>query len=303
MIFPGVQLAQKWEAWPEAGGPPFWFSETKMDGYRLSACIDADGEVTYYCREPEPPEWAEHLEHFTWELQELGLRNVMLDGEVMAADWNETSKLLRRKRADMEEDLRELLTREVKFHVFDLVRLDHIETRPPVGRQRKPRIVHPVPQHARRQALELLLGGREPGWAVQLVRSVRIESNEQLFLHYDLCIAEGFEGVIVKHPDAVYTFNDRTDGWLKIKPHESRELTIVGLVEGEGKHAGRLGALTCVDHNGQEISVGTGFDDATREAFWRQGANLLGCKVEIRQQVGKVAKSRHPVFVRLRDLG
>src|SRR5688572_24231398 len=100
----GCQLAEEYKGWPE--GQQSYLVEPKFDGYRLTAIVNDNGTVTYHCRDEGQPSWVENLLHFTDEIltvmESSGLTSLMLDGGVMAANWNETSKLLRRQRKNMD---------------------------------------------------------------------------------------------------------------------------------------------------------------------------------------------------------
>ncbi len=87
---------------------------------------------------------------------------------------------------------------------------------------------------------------------------------------------KGHEGVVVKRKDLGYY----EDVWFKDKRVMTGKYTIVGFIEGEGKHKGRLGALIVKDPNtGVESKVGTGFDDAEREYIWNNRKSIKGRKV------------------------
>lgn len=305
--FIGVQLAKPWEAWPV--GTSYVYVEPKFDGFRLVAIIQEDGEVAFFCREKEPPTWIEHLGHIASDIRALGLEpGTMLDGEVMGDDWNQTSSLLRRKREDCSDEELQQVTDKVKLYVFDHVDLTCVELVPPVGRQRKVRHADMRSQETRRGYLETLfvahdLASLDVGLrsSLRLVPSFKCSSEDEVMARYAWCCNE-FEGAIVKLPHANYVF-DRTTAWLKLKPSTTRDMTIIGAVEGTGKHVGRLGALLCEDENGAKVRVGTGFSDAEREKFWAEQDLLLGVRVEVSHQTSKVAGARHPVFHKLRDIG
>jgi DNA ligase-1 len=86
----------------------------------------------------------------------------------------------------------------------------------------------------------------------------------------------GFEGLIVKDAEAEYKF-DRTRDWLKVKPTETWDLTIIRSVEGDGRLRGKLGAWWCEgeDSKGRKIAVrvGGGISDADRDEYWRNRAD------------------------------
>ena len=52
----------------------------------------------------------------------------------------------------------------------------------------------------------------------------------------------GYEGVMIKDPDAMYECK-RTHSWLKAKPFIEVTLKVVSVEEGTGRNKGRLGAI------------------------------------------------------------
>jgi bifunctional non-homologous end joining protein LigD len=86
--------------------------------------------------------------------------------------------------------------------------------------------------------------------------------------------ARGLEGIIAKRPQSTYRPGRRTREWVKVKNSSRQELVIGGWLPGEGRRAGRLGALlvgyydpTERDADGRPVlryagKVGTGFGEA-----------------------------------------
>lgn len=96
-------------------------------------------------------------------------------------------------------------------------------------------------------------------------------------------IAEKYEGIMVKDPEAFYTLK-RTIAWMKIKPTISVSLAAKKFIEGTGKYVGKLGAILFEgEDEGKEISVsvGGGFSDAEREEIWLNQTSYLECIGEI----------------------
>jgi len=85
---------------------------------------------------------------------------------------------------------------------------------------------------------------------------------------------EGYDGVILRDPGAVYRVGLARNGEIvKVKPTLTLDLQVVGINSGEGKHAGTMGALI-VSYRGVWTRVGTGFSDAERAewyARWKCG--------------------------------
>lgn len=80
----------------------------------------------------------------------------------------------------------------------------------------------------------------------------------------DAVVRSGGEGLMLHRADALWR-PGRSDALLKLKPLHDAEAVVVGHVEGQGRHAGRLGALRVRTPEGVEFMLGTGFDDRQRE--------------------------------------
>jgi DNA ligase-1 len=77
----------------------------------------------------------------------------------------------------------------------------------------------------------------------------------------------GYDGIILRDPEAPYTTGLAKAGQIvKVKPTLTIDLAVVGVEEGKGKHAGKMGALLL--KLGDKVQrVGTGFSDAERD-YW-----------------------------------
>jgi DNA ligase-1 len=58
---------------------------------------------------------------------------------------------------------------------------------------------------------------------------------------------------------------ERNDDLLKVKTHEDAEARVLQHLPGQGRHAGRMGALLVETPEGVRFRLGTGFTDAQRE--------------------------------------
>ena len=123
----------------------------------------------------------------------------------------------------------------------------------------------------------------------------------------------GYEGVMIKDPDAKYECK-RTTGWLKMKPFIEVSLTVTAVEEGTGRNQGRLGALVCegVDDDKRiVVNVGSGLSDEQRMDFWdaynENPESVVGQIVEVRadaatrgQDSEDIWSLRFPRFLRFR---
>lgn len=121
------------------------------------------------------------------------------------------------------------------------------------------------------------------------------------------CVAEGYEGIMIKKLDAPYECK-RSTFWMKWKPVITVDLEVVDIEEGTGRNAGRLGALVCegVDDNRTiRVNVGSGLSDSDRDDFWTRKDSLVGYIVEVKadavtQNQDGTYSLRFPRFERFR---
>lgn len=88
-----------------------------------------------------------------------------------------------------------------------------------------------------------------------------------------------FEGVMLNTLKGKYEIK-RSRELLKVKKVFEYTLKVIGMEEGEGRNAGRLGAVL-VDYKGQQVGVGSGLNDLQREMFWKDSSLIVGKMIEI----------------------
>ncbi len=93
----------------------------------------------------------------------------------------------------------------------------------------------------------------------------------------DYAVERDWEGVMC-NKNVPYRCT-RHNGILKVKRFYTMDLPIIAVEEGANRLAGTLGALV-VDYKGNEVRVGSGFDDATRRKVWANRDMYIGQLVE-----------------------
>jgi len=157
---------------------------------------------------------------------------------------------------------------------------------------------------------------------------VWINNEGELLIFEEQCLADGYEGAIIRDPNGPYKCGRSTEkeGYLlKIKRFEDSEARIIGFVEkvhntNEAKqdafghtersshkdgmvNAGVLGALRVQDiHTNVIFELGTGFDDTTRKEIWTNQPEYLDRIVKYKHQpYGAKDLPRFPVFLGIRS--
>jgi DNA ligase-1 len=267
------------------------YASAKLDGVRA---IVREGVVLSRSLKPIPSKHVQetfgHLEHF--------------DGELIVGDptsptcYRDTvSQVMARDRGSF----------DVGFHVFD-------------------HVAEPTVPWSRRWSSivdEITLDGT-PG--LKLHHQIEIESHDFLFQAEHAALEQGYEGLILRDPDAPYKFGRSTvrEGFLlKLKRFVDAEAVVVGFDErlhngneatvdelGHTKRSshqanktghGDLGALV-THYQGQECRIGTGFTAEDRLEIWQNQSSYVGKIAKFKFfPVGGKDKPRHPVFLGWRD--
>src|SRR3954471_11106705 len=181
--------------------------------------------------------------------EELGSRQVVLDGEIVAFDADgrpSFGALQSRMHVTHAASVRRVAaSTPVTYLVFDVLHLD--------GRS-----LLDEPYEERRRILESLeLYGpswQTPPWFRGGGAAVLAASKQQ-----------GLEGVIAKRLDSRYYAGRRSDCWLKVKNLRTQEVVIGGWKPGAGRRAGAIGSLLLGVPGDDGLlyvgHVGTGFTD------------------------------------------
>lgn len=110
--------------------------------------------------------------------------------------------------------------------------------------------------------LRQLLSVAGAPWAVAVPQQ-RIGSHAALRALLERTVQQGGEGLMLHRGQSLYR-SERNDDLLKYKLYEDAEARVVALLPGQGKHAGRLGALLVETGEGLRFKLGGGFSDAER---------------------------------------
>lgn len=128
-------------------------------------------------------------------------------------------------------------------------------------------MVFDLPQHGgtfdeRLPALQALVQLLRQPW-VQAVPQQRLAHDADLQALLRKTVRAGGEGLMLHRGASLYR-SGRSDDLIKVKTHEDTEARVVAHIPGQGRHAGRLGALLVEMPSGQQFRLGAGFSDAER---------------------------------------
>ena len=246
--------------------------EIKLDGVRVLTIIRKN-KVEMFSRNGKQ---FHNFGHIIEEIEKVIKENplpydLVLDGEVMSANFQDLMKQVHRKDGKQ--------TKDAVLHLFDLCPLTNFQK----GRwetnqaERSLLVKEWVAKHS-----ILLKHVQTLDW--ENVDLDTIEGQKRFVEVNKSAVEGGYEGVMIKDPQAMYECK-RTHSWLKAKPFIEVTLKVVSVEEGTGRNEGRLGAILVEgqdDGYKYSLSCGSGFSDIQRDEYWSQRDDLIGQLVEIR---------------------
>ncbi len=217
-----------------------WVYEVKHDGYRMLARLSSDNTAKLFTRTGK--DWTARLPHLAAELEALGLRDSLLDGEIVVpGDGGRSDFQALQNAFDAGSDSR------IVYYLFDAPYLKGQDLRNLALRERKARLRKSL-QKAKSRIL---------------LFSEDLSGNAQEVL--DHACELGLEGLIGKEARSVYQ-SGRSRSWIKLKCRRRQDFVVGGYTAPGGSRHG-FGALLVgfYDARGKlqyAGKVGTGFDDA-----------------------------------------
>ena len=246
--------------------------EIKLDGVRVVTII-RDDKVEMFSRNGKQ---FHNFGHIIAEIEAVIKDNpapypLVLDGEVMSANFQDLMKQVHRKDGKQSTD--------AVLHLFDMLPLSNFRD----GSWDKP-------QHVRSQYVRSWV--EKNASVLEHVQALDWEDvdlstteGEKRFVELNKAAVDGgYEGVMIKDIDAPYECK-RSHAWLKAKPFIEVTLEVIDVEEGTGRNEGRLGAVVCSgtdDGKDIRVNVGSGFTDDNRTSFWTDRDALVGQLVEVR---------------------
>jgi len=246
--------------------------EVKLDGVRVITIIQGD-KVEMFSRNGKQ---FHNFEHIIAEIKEVlkekpAPYDIVLDGEVMSANFQDLMKQVHRKSGGNADD--------AVLHLFDTIPLADFKQ----GGWDKPQSFRSlITKHWVEENQDVLKNVQALEW-----EDVDLDTpeGEKRFVELNKTAVDGgYEGVMIKDVEAPYECK-RTHAWLKAKPFIEVTLEVMDVEIGTGRNEGRLGAFVCAGNDdGKDIKVncGSGFSDSQRDSFWTDRSSIVGQLVEVR---------------------
>ena len=267
--------------------------QPKLDGVRCITVVNYEAQtVEMYTRNGKVLENFSHItDYLKIYINEFG-RSMIIDGEVMSTSFQDLMKQVHRKENVNASD--------AVLNVFDMLPLAEFKAgKSSLGQRRRCNYI--------KENFSKIFGDSN---CITIVPWKEVDLDTFIgtveFTDYNKAMVEsGFEGIMIKDPDAKYECK-RTTSWLKQKPFIEVSLAVMETEEGTGRNVGKMGALVCEgteDGKLIKVNVGSGFTDKDRDEFWQ--CKVDGQIIEVRadavtQNQDGTYSLRFPRFMRFR---
>lgn len=271
----GIQLCYPFDEKRLAKWTPPYIVQPKLDGERCRALHTERG---WLLLSSEENLFNHAVPHIVEDLEKTQLPvGTELDGELYHHDWTfESIHSVCGRTKNLHPD-----HKKIGYAIFD--------------------VVNNQPQLDRIVNLRTKISSSLDG-SLYLVRTQLADTLEEVLSWYSAWRETGYEGIVVRHPDALY-IRRRSTQVMKFKPKKSDTYTIVGFNEEisiHGEPKSRLGSfIVCPPGEAYAtFQVGSGFTASQREAYWRHKEEMIFRKIKVSYQ-HKTEKGvpRFPVFV------
>ena len=245
-----------------------WFVSRKLDGCRCICIINEDGEPTYFSRAGNEFLTLKNLDA---EIISLGLKNMVIDGEICMLDANGNEnfqgiiKEIKRKDHTIENPF---------FYMFDILTMDEFVKKEGT-----------TPFSVRNVQLDNLFFQREFNHIDYLPQTILIDE-QMLMFHVTTAKENGWEGLMLRK-DAPYQ-GKRSNDVLKVKSFYDAEYIVVDIENAvnrvivNGKEVEELMMRNVViEHKGNRVQVGSGFSHEQKRFYFENPNEILGKQITV----------------------
>ena len=265
-----------------------WFSlSQKLNGNR---CTYYNGE--FYTRQNKK---YVGLDHIKTDIEKIpNAKNYVFDGELIYKNKEGLSDSAAFQRGTGIANNKSENKEELKLVIFDVLPKEEFENK--ISKD-----TYKIRKH---HLLDLKQYETEN---IEIVRIFYEGTNQsEIWKWLDFCEENDMEGCML-NLDAPYECK-RTKNLMKVKRFYNFDLQIIGYEEGTGRNKGKLGAFIA-DYKGNQIKVGSGFNDQERKDFWENREDMINRVVTVKyKEISKDKKTgleslQFPIYCGLCDVG
>ena len=245
-----------------------WFVSRKLDGCRCICIIDENGEPRYFSRAGNEFLTLKNLDA---EIISLGLKNMVIDGEICMLDANGNEnfqgiiKEIKRKDHTIENPF---------FYMFDILTMEEFINKEGT-----------TPFSVRNVQLDNLFFEKEAKNIGYLEQTILLDER-MLMVKVSEAKENGWEGLMLRK-DAPYQ-GKRSNDVLKVKQFYDAEYVVVDIENAvnrvivDGKEVEEMMMKNVViEHKGNRVQVGSGFSHEQKRYYFENPNEIIGKQITV----------------------
>jgi DNA ligase-1 len=264
-----VALADKYEPklvdWKDS-----WFVSRKLDGLRLIAVVDENGNSTFFSRTGKV---FDTLDIVSGGIKALGITNVVFDGELCLVDDNGNE--------DFQGIMKEIRKKDhtipnPSYKIFDMISHDEFYS--------KKGLKHKVYEHRYNNLLEVMR--KNTCVCLSVLAQEKIKDDDHFQEWVKKASDYGWEGIMVRANEPYK--GKRSKDLLKVKKFFDDEYTVLDTEMGPFRYVKDSAEceeimLSCVmiQHKDHIVRVGSGFSIEQRQEFYKNPKKILGKQITV----------------------
>jgi hypothetical protein len=158
-----------------------------------------------------------------------------------------------------------------------------------------PEQIEDIPYDERKYILDNLIPDDHP--IIKKVPTYNVGCQDDIKNYHDKFVIDGYEGIIIRHPDSIYHFNDRPSCLMKYKEFKDDEFVVVGYESEKWDNDGVIEDLVvwiCETSDGKKFSVRPKGSFDRRIDWYNKAHKYIGEYLTVRYQ--EESEDGTPIF-------
>lgn len=246
--------------------------QSKLDGHRCLAVVDAKGKCTLWSRTRKA---INSVPHIVKAIENLKVKNIVFDGELYNAEYKdkfeELTHFIRQSTVQPGHEV-------VHYHIYD------------IADPASPFLTRTLELDAYNLSIPLVK-----------VETITANDEDELMLAFERFLAQGYEGAMARNFIGKYGIGKRSNDLQKIKQFSDSEYLCLDVEEGRGKLAGHA-IFVCKTPEGELFRAKMMGSQSELKRYWDDPTLVVGKQVTIKYQgISSYGIPRFPVALRVRE--
>lgn len=257
----------------------------KLDGIRCVALFDEKNKDIHFMSRTGSV--LESCDHLVPALRPLFKRDpeLVLDGELYThlhfKDFQEVFSAVRTTREHRTPEVHALQKR-LEYHIFDMMYFSPTVTKLPKDAGFAQRLAY-LKDHVKGPMLRVV--------DAEMTKASQVDGL------MEKAMKAGYEGIMIRDPNSLYTHGKRSVNLLKHKKMFDSEYEIIRAVEGKGKFAGMVGAFICKTPSGKQFAANPSVSEVLRKDLWKKRDSYVGQMGTVQyQELSRDGVPRFPIL-------